>query len=78
MSVNVEYYPTIPSFETHDPAKDMFTVGIDLETGGHVFQLYFTNAFVLHQGKFAINQNGNFFKNRDINFGFSMLRTFAL
>lgn len=78
MSVNVEYYPTIPNFDTHDPAKDMFTIGFDLETGGHVFQLFFSNAFALHQSKFGINQNGNFFEKREINFGFSLLRTFNL
>lgn len=78
MSVNAEYYYTIPTFDSHTNTNDMFTIGFDLETGGHVFQLYFTNAFVLHPGKFAINQNGDFFNKRDIHFGFSMLRTFNL
>ena len=78
MSVNAEYYYTIPTFDAHDATKNMFTIGFDLETGGHVFQLYFTNANFLHPGKFALNQNGNFFKDRDINFGFSMLRAFNM
>lgn len=78
MSVNVEYYYTIPTFDTHDATNNMLTIGFDLETGGHVFQLYFSNASVMHPGKFAINQNGDFFGERDIHFGFSMLRTFNL
>ncbi len=75
LSVNAEYYYTIPSFDTHSSKKDTLSVGFDVETGGHVFQLFFTNAFALHPGKFAINQSGDFFK-RDINFGFSLLRIF--
>lgn len=78
MSFNFEYYYTLPTFDTQELDKNMLTIGFDIETGGHVFQLYFTNAFVLHPGKFATNQNGDFFGNREINFGFSMLRTFNL
>ncbi len=77
VSVNLEYYYTIPTFDSHNRAKDALTIGLDIETGGHVFQLFFTNAFALHPGKFSINQNGDFF-NRDINFGFSLLRTFNI
>lgn len=77
ISLNAEYFYTIPTFDIHETANDAFTVGLDVETGGHVFQIYFTNAFALHPGKFAINQNGDFF-NRDINFGFSLLREFSL
>lgn len=76
ISLNAEYYYTLPTFDTHDASKNTLAVGMDIETGGHVFQLYFTNAFALHPGKFAINQSGDFF-NRDINFGFSILREFS-
>lgn len=78
VSVNIEYFYTLPTFDTHDIKKDTFSIGFDIETGGHVFQLFFTNAFALHPGKFAINQSGDFFTNRDINFGFSLLRTFKI
>lgn len=76
ISLNAEYYYTLPTFNTLDGSKNTLAVGMDIETGGHVFQLYFTNAFALHPGKFAINQSGDFF-NRDINFGFSILREFS-
>lgn len=78
ISVNAEYFYTLPTFNLHDIKKDTFSIGLDIETGGHVFQLFFTNAFALHPGKFAINQSGDFFGNRDINFGFSLLRTFKI
>ena len=76
-SINVEYFYTIPTFDAEDINKNTLTIGFDIETGGHVFQLYFTNAFALHPGKFAINESGDFF-NREINFGFSILRAFSL
>ncbi len=75
ISLNAEYYYTIPNFDLHQDEANTFSIGFDIETGGHVFQLYFTNAFALHPGKFAINQSGNFF-DREINFGFSLLRAF--
>ena len=77
ISVNAEYYYKLPTFDIHSNTNDMFTIGLDIETGGHVFQLYFTNAFALHPGKFAINQSGDFFNEREINFGFSILREFS-
>tara|TARA_R110002012_G_scaffold9716_4_gene45032 strand:+ start:3757 stop:4653 length:897 start_codon:yes stop_codon:yes gene_type:complete len=77
ISINGEYYYTLPTFDAHSARKNTLALGLDIETGGHVFQLFFTNAFALHPGKFAINQSGNFF-NRDINFGFSILREFSL
>jgi len=77
-SINLEYFYTIPTFDQHDINKNTLSIGFDIETGGHVFQLYFTNAFALHPGKFGLNQSGDFFQKRDINFGFSILRAFSL
>ena len=77
VSINAEYYYTLPTFDMEDPSKNTLALGLDIETGGHVFQLYFTNAFALHPGKFAINQSGDFFDKREINFGFSILREFS-
>lgn len=76
VSINTEYYYNLDTFEAYSFKNNTLTLGLDIETGGHVFQLYFTNAFALHPGKFAINESGNFF-NRDINFGFSLLREFS-
>ncbi len=76
-SVNLEYYHTIPTFDASKFKGNALSVGFDIETGGHVFQLYFTNAFALHPGKFAVNQNGDFF-GREISIGFSILREFSL
>ncbi len=77
-SINVEYFRTLNRFETYDPSHDALTFGVDIETGGHVFQLFLSNAYALHPGKFAINDNPPFFNGRNINFGFSILRAFNL
>lgn len=75
ISINWEYFYTYPSAPAITVANNPLSLGIDIETGGHVFQLYFTNALALHPGKFLINQNPDFFDGT-IQFGFSILREF--
>jgi len=55
--------------------KDPLSVGVDIETGGHIFQLHFTNAQAMFEEGFIVNGNGdwgdgNFF------FGFNLSRVF--
>jgi hypothetical protein len=75
MSLNWEYFYTYPSSKTIEAKKNPLSVGVDIETGGHVFQLYFSNAGALHPGKFLMNGNENFFDGT-IGFGFSIMREF--
>lgn len=77
ISFNWEYFYTYPSSDHIKFENSPLSFGFDIETGGHVFQLYFSNALALHPGKFLINQNENFFK-KNIQFGFSILREFNL
>jgi hypothetical protein len=51
--------------------------GVDIETGGHVFQLVFTNTNGLTERAF-ITETGGDFAEGDIHFGFNVTRTFAL
>jgi hypothetical protein len=75
MSFNWEYFYTFPTSEMILIQNNPLSLGIDIETGGHVFQLYFSNASALHPGKFLMNQNNNFFAGT-IQFGFSIMREF--
>lgn len=75
MSFNWEYFYAYPSSKIMETKKNPLSVGVDIETGGHVFQLYFSNANALHPGKFLINQNEPFFDG-NIGFGFSIMREF--
>ncbi|AXT19675.1 hypothetical protein D7030_09585 [Flavobacteriaceae bacterium AU392] len=56
-------------------ARNALSIGFDLETGGHVFQLTFTNARPINAIGFLNQANGNFFEG-DIFFGFNLNRTF--
>ncbi len=56
-------------------ARNALSLGFDLETGGHVFQLTFTNARAINALGFLNQANGNFFEG-DVFFGFNLNRTF--
>ncbi len=71
-----EYYyrfNPLTSIQTYDAIG----VGIDIETGGHVFQLLFTNSNAPFEKGF-ITQTTDDFWNGDIRFGFNISRTFQL
>lgn len=75
MSLNVEYFYLLPG-EAADQYENSFSVGLDIETGGHVFQLYLTNSQGMVEEYFITNTTGNWFDG-DIHFGFNINRTFA-
>jgi hypothetical protein len=54
-----------------------FSVGVDIETGGHVFQLMFTNATAMTERAF-IGQSGSDWSNGGIHFGFNISRVFTI
>lgn len=54
---------------------DPLSVGVDIETGGHVFQLHFSNATGMNEKGYLTQTTGNFFKG-DIRFGFNLSRIF--
>jgi hypothetical protein len=56
---------------------DAFAFGLDIETGGHVFQLHFTNGAGLIEQQF-ISQNTNKLTLNSLRFGFNLSRVFSL
>jgi hypothetical protein len=56
---------------------DPLSVGVDIETGGHVFQLQFSNATGMNERAYITHTTGKFFKG-DIRFGFNLSRIFTL
>ena len=75
VSLNAEYYYQM---QRKDPlSKNVIAIGFDIETGGHVFQLQFTNAQSMIEKGFIGETSGDFFKG-DIHFGFNISRTFQL
>lgn len=76
VALTAEYYYLLPG-ATRDDYRNSLAVGFDIETGGHVFQLHFTNAQGMIEKFFIPQTQGNFFKG-DIFFGFNISRAFQL
>jgi hypothetical protein len=76
MSVNAEYYYQLPGTQASSSAN-VLSFGIDLGTGGHVFQLLFTNSVGLTEKSFISETSGHW-DNGDALFGFNISRVFQL
>lgn len=75
ISVNAEYYH---QFNRLQPGTtNVIGIGFDIETGGHVFQLHFTNSRSMIEKGFITEVDNDFFAG-DIHFGFNISRTFQL
>lgn len=74
LSVNAEYVKKMVS-PTSNQYKDPLSLGLDIETGGHVFQLLFSNSQPMNPGTYVNNANGDW-KKGNIFFGFNMYRSF--
>jgi Membrane bound beta barrel domain (DUF5777) len=57
------------------PFKNPFSIGVDLETGGHVFQMHFTNAQAMNTNGFLGQATGDW-SDGNIYFGFNLSRVF--
>lgn len=83
LSFNAEYYHILPiSFVEGEGymipgTKNSLALGFDIETGGHVFQLHFTNSTGMTEKTFITETTGDFFKG-DIHFGFNVSRVFTI
>lgn len=73
-SINIDY---AYNFSRHESSafKDPLTIGLDIETGGHIFQLLFSNAQSTNEPGFLSNAEGDWSK-REIFFGFNIVRVF--
>ena len=79
LSFNAEYYYVIP------PANDFrsqatfnpLSIGVDIETGGHVFTIMLTNSLAMIEKGFVTETTGSW-KDGGIHLGFNISRVFAL
>lgn len=84
-SVNAEYFYQIPGFinsysvnETETAEyRNCLSVGVDIETGGHVFQFRLTNAQPMFERSFITETTGKW-SNGDIYLGFTINRVFTI
>jgi hypothetical protein len=75
-ALNVEYFYALPQ-TTDANLHNSLSVGFDIETGGHVFQLHLTNSQGMIE-KFFIPGNAGSWADGDIYFGFNVSRVFTL
>ncbi|MFT4604539.1 MAG: hypothetical protein ACI9W4_001271 [Rhodothermales bacterium] len=73
-AVLVEYVPVIG--DRSDGTTDALSVGLDIETGGHVFQLFFTSSDWLTEQHMLARNNDDFLSG-DFRWGFNVNRVFA-
>ncbi len=76
VSINAEYYFVLPATKL-EGTHNSLSLGFDIETGGHVFQLHFTNSTGMSERTFISETTGQWSKG-DIHFGFNISRVFAI
>jgi hypothetical protein len=73
-SINLEY---IPIFYGNGNVANSFSLGVDIETGGHVFQLHVTNSAGLNETQFIANTlKGG--PTSGLRLGFNLSRVFTI
>ncbi len=76
VTFNGEYIYVLPN-QISQPFTNSLSIGFDIETGGHVFQLHFTNSRSMVEKGFITDTTGNWLDG-DIHFGFNISRVFTL
>ena len=74
VSLNMDYGLHLNRY-SNDNYRNPLSIGIDLETGGHVFQLMFTNSQAMNTNYLLSSSSGNW-KTGDLFFGFNLVRRF--
>jgi hypothetical protein len=74
VALNTEYYYTFDESKSIN-TRNSLAFGVDIETGGHVFQIILSNAITMIEKSFISETTGNFFGG-DIHLGFNLSRTF--
>ena len=74
LSLNVDYAAHLNRADG-SIYKDPLSVGVDLDTGGHIFQMHFSNSQGIHEAGFLGQTTGDW-STGDVYFGFNLLRVF--
>ena len=74
VSFNGEYVYVFPD-QIQSQYENAISIGFDIETGGHVFQLHVTNATSMIEKGFITETTGSW---NDLRFGFNISRVFTM
>ena len=75
-ALTADYYYLYPG-NTARNFRNALGLGVDIETGGHIFQLHVTNSLGMTEKFFVPETTGRFFAG-DLYFGFTVARNFTL
>jgi hypothetical protein len=76
VALNAEYIYVAPD-QLAPGFRNSLSLGFDIETGGHVFQLHFTNSTAMLEHGFVTETIGDWAKG-GVHFGFNISRVFTL
>lgn len=77
-TINAEYYYVLNKWDNaQTPYTNNFSLGMDIETGGHVFQFMLTNTQAMTERNFIGQTTGQWGKG-DIHLGFNLGRVFTV
>ncbi|MEO6692637.1 MAG: DUF5777 family beta-barrel protein [Saprospiraceae bacterium] len=76
MAVLIDYTFPFNAFP-YNFANHPLSIGVDIETGGHVFQLHFSNSAGVTERSYINEENGDWLKG-EIGFGFNISRLFQI
>ncbi len=78
VTLNAEYYYVLPN-QLASQYVNVLSIGFDIETGGHVFQLHFTNSADMTYKGFITETTDRWFGSPSgIRFGFNISRVFTV
>lgn len=81
MTLNAEYIYRIPPSDqtivSYASFNNALSVGLDIETGGHVFQLHVSNSLPMNERGFILEADKSW-ADGGIHFGFNITRNFVL
>jgi len=76
ISFTAEYYYQLDDGKIAGTTNSL-SLGLDIETGGHVFQLHFSNSQGINERSFITGTNGDW-SDGDVHFGFNISRVFSI
>ena len=77
VSINGEYFYAVRSSRSSTDYPNALSFGVDIETGGHVFQLMLTNSLSMREGGFIWGENNGDWSNGGVHLGFNISRVFS-
>src|ERR1017187_6701816 len=77
VSINFEYYYLYPTVSVTNIFSNALSLGVDIETGGHVFQIHLTNTLAMNENDFVTDRLESWLTG-GIHLGFNISRVFTI